>query len=97
MARIKIPSDHSENPQVQEIFEEINKVSQAKSTDKKIDFILKFVVQATKDPHKLTNNDFKKLRGFGYTDEDILEILAVMEMYTGYNKIISVLDIGIEE
>jgi hypothetical protein len=33
----------------------------------------------------------------GHTEEDILEILTVMEMYTGYNKIIVALDLQPED
>lgn len=63
-------------------------IMQAESNDDRIDFILKFCVKATQHPHHISDNDFKQLHEFHYNDEDILEILTVMEMYTGYNKII---------
>lgn len=50
-----------------------------------------------KQNQKVTDNDFQKLRDFGYDDKDILEILTVMEMCIGYNKIISALNIGVDE
>lgn len=61
--------------------------------DPKLNFLLSFVATATKEPEQLSNEDFEKLKGFGYSEEDILEILTVMEMYTGYNKIIVALDL----
>lgn len=77
--------------------EVIDKAAQASSDDPKIDFALKFSVQATKAPQKLTDEDFRKLKELGYSEEDILEILTVMEMYTGYNKIIVALDIQLDD
>lgn len=75
----------------------IDKVAQASSDDPKIDLALKFAVQATKDPHKLTREDFSKMKEVGYSEEDILEVLTVMEMYTGYNKIIVALGIQLDD
>ena len=72
---------------------DVNQIQEANSEDEKIDFILKFCVKATKTPHKITDSDFLVLRDFNYSDEDILEVLTVMEMFTGYNKIIVALDL----
>lgn len=72
---------------------EIEQIAAAASPDEKADSVLKFSVQASLDPHRLTNADFDKLKDMGYNEEDILEILTVMEMYTGYNKIITALGI----
>ncbi len=76
---------------------EINLIENAEIKDEKLKFILNFVSTATKEPEKLTDQDFEKLRDFGYSDDDILEILTVMEMYTGYNKIIVALDLQPED
>jgi uncharacterized peroxidase-related enzyme len=73
--------------------EVINQVENASSPDEKVDMTLKFAVQASRDPHALIDADFEELKNFGYSEEDILEILTVMEMYTGYNKIITALGI----
>ena len=40
---------------------------------------------------------FKKLKGYNLTEKDILEILTVMEMYTGYNKIIAALNLQLDD
>ena len=52
---------------------------------------------ATKAPQKLTDADFSRLRELGYSDDDLLEMLTVMEMYTGYNKIIVALDLKLDD
>ncbi|MFH1188203.1 MAG: peroxidase-related enzyme [bacterium] len=77
--------------------DEVNQIMESNSKDEKIDFILKFCVKATKDPRQVNNSDFEQLRNFGYSDEDILEILTTMEMYTGYNKIIVALDLQLDD
>lgn len=77
--------------------ESIKGIAQARSEDPKNEAVLKFAVQATKDPHGLTDGDFKKLKSLGYSEEDILEILTTMEMYTGYNRIITALGISPED
>lgn len=77
--------------------EAVNGVAQAKSEDPRIEAVLKFAVQSTKDPHRLTDRDFVNLKELGYSEEDILEILTTMEMYTGYNKIITALGITPED
>ena len=77
--------------------EEVDQITKANSQDGKVDFVLKFCVKATKSPHHILDADFEILRGFHYSDEDILEILTVMEMYTGYNKIIVALDLQIDD
>lgn len=76
---------------------EISHIEKGISDDKQLHFVLQFVTTATKKPALLTDQDFDTLRSFGYTDEDILEILTVMEMYTGYNKIIVALDLKLDD
>ena len=71
---------------------ELNKV-----IDKKMALVLRFVSIATKTPAALTDNDFEQLKSQGYSEEDILEMLTVMEMYTGYNKIIVALGLKPED
>lgn len=76
---------------------EIEAIETGEVEDTKLNFILKFVSVATKEPEKLTDADFEQLKDLGHTEEDILEILTVMEMYTGYNKIIVALDLQPED
>ncbi len=77
--------------------QQIEAIEAGEVEDDKLNFVLKFVSLATKEPEKLTNQDFIQLKKYGYSEEDILEILTVMEMYTGYNKIIVALDLQPEE
>jgi len=67
------------------------------TNDEKLNYVLKFVTTATKNPAEITDGDFDALKKFGYSEEDILEMLTVMEMYTGYNKIIVALGLKIED
>jgi len=67
---------------------EIDAIETGEVDDPKLNFVLKFVSVATKNPENILDKDFETLKSFGYSEEDIVEILTVMEMYTGYNKII---------
>lgn len=71
----------------------IEAIENGLTEEAKLNRVLEFVSVATKEPQKLTDADFAHLREDGYSNEDILEILTVMEMYTGYNKIIVALDL----
>jgi uncharacterized peroxidase-related enzyme len=76
---------------------EIDAIETGEVSDAKLNFVLQFACTATKNPEKITDADFTKLKSFGYGEEDILEILTVMEMYTGYNKIIVALGLQPED
>ncbi|MDV6345874.1 hypothetical protein [Nitrosomonas sp. Is37] len=71
----------------------VESIANGESSDQRLDLVLKFVSTATKDPHSLNDSDFNALKKSGFSEGDILEILTVMEMYTGYNKIIVALDL----
>lgn len=73
------------------------KIATGEITEEPLASILSFAATATKDPHSLGDEDFLKIRNLGFNDEDILEILTVMEMYTGYNKIIVALGLKPED
>ncbi len=77
--------------------QEMDAIERGEVENPKLNFILRFVSLATREPEKLTDSDFEQLKEFGHTEEDILEILSVMEMYTGYNKIIVALDLQPED
>lgn len=66
-------------------------------TDEKLQFVLQFVSIAAKDPAQLREDDFESLRQLGYSDTDILEMLTVMEMITGLNKLVIALDLQPED
>ncbi len=73
--------------------DDIQAIEKGEVKDEKLNFVLKFVTLATKNPQEITDEDFETLKKYGYSEEDIVEILTVMEMYTGYNKIIVALDL----
>lgn len=73
--------------------EEVKAVSNGDVRDKKANKVLHFVTMASIYPHQITRLDYTELNDFGYSEEDILEMLTVMEMYTGYNKILIALGI----
>ncbi len=77
--------------------ETISEIERNSSTDKNLNFVLNFVSTATKNPENLSDNDFENIKSVGYSDSDIVEMLTVMEMYTGYNKIIVALGLKIED
>ena len=78
-------------------FHEIDAIEAGSVSDPKLNLVLEFVGIATKNPENISDEHFRKLKGFGYSEEDILEMLTVMEMYTGYNKIIVALGLQPEE
>lgn len=51
--------------------------------DKKI---LEYARKATLTPHKITDAEIDELKTHGLTDSQIVEVLGVMELFTGYNK-----------
>ncbi|MDW7775992.1 MAG: peroxidase-related enzyme [Methanosarcinales archaeon] len=51
--------------------------------DKKI---LEYAKKATLTPHRITDAETDELKSFGLTDSQIVEVLGVMELFTGYNK-----------
>lgn len=67
---------------------EIAAIETGTPDDDKLRTVLRFVSLGTSAPATLTDDDFEQLYSFGYTEEDVVEMLTVMEMYTGYNKII---------
>lgn len=77
--------------------EQADAIESGQVIEKPLSLVLPFVSTATKEPGQLTDEDFTQLREYGYRDEDILEILTVMEMYTGYNKIIVALALQLED
>lgn len=51
--------------------------------DKKI---LEYARKATLTPHSITDAETDELKSLGLTDSQIVEVLGVMELFTGYNK-----------
>ncbi len=58
--------------------------------------ILKYVRKATLTPQKITDRETSELKSLGLTDSQIVEILGVMELFTGYNKFLDALAVEID-
>lgn len=58
--------------------------------DKKI---LEYAKKATLTPHKITEEETDELKALGLSESQIVEVLGVMELFTGYNKFIDSLAI----
>jgi len=58
--------------------------------------LIAFVRKANVSPLEVTDNEFDRLRQIGATDAEILEALGVMEVFTGFNKIIDSLQVEID-
>lgn len=74
--------------------DEVKAVSYGDVKDEKTNKVLHFVTLASIYPHQINRLHYTELHDFDYSEEDILEMLTVMEMYTGYNKIIIALGIN---
>jgi uncharacterized peroxidase-related enzyme len=62
--------------------------------DKKI---LEYARKATITPHKITDTETDELKSFGLIDSQIVEVLGVMELFTGYNKFLDSLAVPLTE
>lgn len=58
--------------------------------------ILQYAKKATLTPHKITDRETDELKSLGLTDSQIVEILGVMELFTGYNKFLDALAVEID-
>ncbi len=58
--------------------------------------ILNFVYKATLTPHHITDSETDELKSFGLTDSQLVEILGLMELFTGYNKFLDALAVEID-
>ena len=58
--------------------------------------IIGFVRKANLEPLKISDAEFNSLRQSGASDSEIIEALGVMELFTGFNKFLDSLQIGID-
>lgn len=64
--------------------------------DDKTRGILQFSIDATREPHKITEEDVRELKDMGITDGELLEIVSTMDMFTSYNKFLDALGVEID-
>lgn len=77
--------------------QEIDKRENADSSNEKTKTVLQFCVKFSVDTKALTDEDFDAIRALGFSDTNIVEMITVAEMYTGYNKVINALDLKITD
>jgi len=58
--------------------------------------LITFARKANKDPNKITNEEFEKLKKTGATKPEIVEALGVMELFTAFNKFLDALNVEID-
>ncbi len=58
--------------------------------------LIAFVRKANKDPNRIADKEFEKLKHAGATDSEIVEALGVMELFTAFNKFLDSLNVKID-
>jgi uncharacterized peroxidase-related enzyme len=58
--------------------------------------LITFARQANLAPLEVRDEEFKRLKDAGASDGEILEALGVMEIFTGFNKILDALQVEID-
>lgn len=58
--------------------------------------LITFARKANKDPNRITDKEFGKLKKAGASDSEIVEALGVMELFTAFNKFLDSLNVEID-
>lgn len=58
--------------------------------------LISFARAANKNPHRIPDSDFKKMKESGIADAEIVEALGVMEIFAGFNKFLDSLEVSID-
>lgn len=72
-----------------------NEIEKSKFTEKERELIT-FARKANKDPIRITDKEFGKLKKAGASDSEIVETLGVMELFTAFNKFLDSLNVEID-
>ncbi len=64
--------------------------------DDKILRLLEFSEKVSKEAYKVTDGDFEELKGFGWTEREILEAIAVVAQFNFLNRIVDALGVSLE-
>jgi len=72
--------------------EEIIMARQGHSSDPKRDAAIQFARKVTENRGRITDEDFKQIRNAGYTNANVMEIVALVAMYSLTNFINNVFD-----
>lgn len=72
-----------------------NEIEKSKFTEKER-VLITFARKANKDPIRITDKEFGKLKKAGASDSEIVETLGVMELFTAFNKFLDSLNVEID-
>lgn len=72
-----------------------SEIEKSKFTEKERELIT-FARKANKDPIRITDKEFGKLKKAGASDSEIVETLGVMELFTAFNKFLDSLNVEID-
>lgn len=75
---------------------EIEKIKRLEFPDERESAIVNFAFKAATNPHRVADEDLKRLRDLGFSDKQILEALGVMEIFSAYNRFLDALDVPLE-
>ena len=56
--------------------------------------MLDYVVQLTKDATRIAPNDYERLRGVGFDDQAILQIILIASWFNYINRVADALGVG---
>ena len=72
-----------------------NDIEKSDFTEKERELIT-FARKANKDPNKITDKEFERLKNAGATEPEIVEALGVMELFTAFNKFLDSLKVEVD-
>ncbi|NOY53370.1 MAG: peroxidase-related enzyme [Deltaproteobacteria bacterium] len=58
--------------------------------------LIRFARKASREPLKITGDEFDALRKTGVSDAEIIEALGVMELFTSFNRFLDALQVDID-
>ncbi len=70
----------------QERIDDLTKNIESPQISRRDKKILEYARKATLTPHRITDAETDELKSHGLTASQIVEVLGVMELFTGYNK-----------
>lgn len=58
--------------------------------------IVEFCIKATREPNRITDREVDELKALGVTDEELVEIVSVMDLFTSFNRFLDALAVEID-
>ena len=76
--------------------EELNKDYQSSSLSEKEKAVLDFSLKVTNESYKITEKDHEKLKKYGMTEQQILEVISVASLFNFINRFVDALGTDLE-